>query len=29
MTKKSRQQLKYLKNQKSFRGEIKTILHNF
>ena len=29
MTKKSRQKLKYLENEKSFRGEIKSIFHHF
>ena len=29
MTKKSRQKFKYLKNKKSFYGEIKSIFHNF
>ena len=29
MTKKSRQKLKYLENEKSFLGEIKSIFHHF
>ena len=29
MIKKSRQKLKYLENEKSFRGETKSIFHHF
>ena len=29
MTEKSRQKLKYLENEKSFLGEIKSIFHHF
>ena len=29
MTKKSRQKVKYLENEKSFKVEIKTIFHHF
>ena len=29
MTKKSRQKLKYLENEKNFEGEIKSIFHHF
>ena len=29
MTKKSRQKLKYLENEKSFKGQLKSIFHHF